>query len=100
MAVPAGDSHVPPDLEDELARIETLDDESLWRIARARFPARTGQRMQALQFKRQREGLGADERRLEAELAQEFDRRMLIRSKVLLLLKQRGHEVTELVSRP
>jgi hypothetical protein len=55
--------------------------------------------MQSLQFKRQREGLSGDERALEVALAREYDRRMLIRSKALLLLKQRGHDVTELVSR-
>ena len=100
MAVPVMDNHVPTDLEKELAHLETLDDASLWKIARPRFPTRTAKRMQALQFKRQREGLSDDERQLEAVLAQEYDRRMLVRSKALLLLKQRGHDVTELVSRP
>ncbi len=98
-AVAGDDERVPPDLEDELARVETLDDASLWKLARAQFPARIARRMQSLQFKRQREGLSWGEREIEVTLAREYDRRMLTRSKALLLLKQRGHDVTELVSR-
>ena len=97
-AVPAVDEGMPPDLERELARVTTLDDAALWELARARFPARTARRMEALQFKRQREGLTDDERQLEAALAREYDRRMLIRSKALLLLKQRGHDVSESIA--
>lgn len=98
--VPAEDDRLRSELEQELGRIQALDDASLWKLARTRLPARTAKRMQALQFKRQREGLSDEERQVEVALAEEYDRRMLIRAKVLLLLKQRGHDVSELVSRP
>ena len=98
-AVPAEDDHLPSGLEQELERVEAMDDAALWEVARTRLPVRTAKRMQALQFKRQREGLSDEERRAEVALAKEYDRRMLIRSKVLLLLKQRGYDVSELVTR-
>lgn len=97
-AVPGDGDRLPPDLERELAHLEELDDASLWKKAQARLPARTAKRMQALQFKRQREGLSGDERQAEIALADEYDRHMLIRSKALLLLKQRGHDISELVA--
>jgi hypothetical protein len=89
---------LPLGLEQELARIQELDDAALWELARSRLSARTARRMQSLQFNRQWERLSADKRRLEASLAQEYDRHMLVRSKALLLLRQRGHNADELVS--
>lgn len=99
-AAPGDDERLPAELEDELARVEAPADASLWRLAQERLPARTAKRMQALQFKRQLEGLSGDERRLEVALAAEYDRHMVVRSKALLLLKQRGHDIGEPVSPP
>jgi plasmid stability protein len=84
--MPAGEDRLPPTLQQELLHVEGLTDVALWKLARARLSTRTAMRMQSLQFKRQREGLSDDERRLEAALADEYDRHMQIRSKALLLL--------------
>lgn len=97
MAIPAVGDGVPLAILTELVRLESLDDESLWIIARTTFSKQITKRMQVLQDKRQRQGLSDDERRLEAELAREYDRHMLVRAKVLLLLRQHGHDLRDLV---
>jgi hypothetical protein len=84
---------LPKGLEAELARLETLDDASLLKRARQRVPLRKTRRLEALNFKQQQQGLNRAERRVAVKLAEEFDRRMLLRSKVLLLLKQRGYDM-------
>jgi plasmid stability protein len=84
---------LPEGLEAELARLETLDDAALWKIARRRVSVRKSRRMESLNFKRQSAGLNRAERRVAEQLLEEFDRHMLIRAQVLLLLKQRGYDI-------
>ncbi len=90
---PAEGDGIPAVLEAELARLETLDDSALWKIARRRISVRKSRRMEALNFKRQDRGLNAAEKRVSEQLLAEFDRHMLIRAHVLLLLKQRGYDI-------
>jgi plasmid stability protein len=90
---PPEDDGIRTGLEAELTRLETLDDASLWKIARRRIFVRKSRRMESLNFKRQDCGLNAAERRVSEQLLAEFDRHMLIRAHVLLLLKQRGYDI-------
>ena len=41
------DDDVSPELRDELARLETLDDEALWRVAQPSFTRRQSRRLEA-----------------------------------------------------
>lgn len=52
--------------------------------------------MQALMFKRQRDELTVAEEREAQRLAHRADRTMLVRSQAAALLKDRGHDVSEL----
>ncbi|MGH2585346.1 MAG: hypothetical protein ACRDJE_10580 [Dehalococcoidia bacterium] len=99
-AMPAEGDRLPPGLEQELARMETLDDASLRKVARRWVSTRTSRRMESLNFKRQSVGLNRAERRVAEQLLEEFDRHMLVRSQALMLLKQRGHNISEFLSRP
>ena len=93
------DDEVSPALRDELARMESLDDESLWRAAQPSFTARQSRRLQALHFKMQDEGLTVEERAEELALLRAADRSMLIRAQALALLKQRGRDISPLLTR-
>ena len=92
------DDEVPSELRDGLARVETLDDEALWRAARPSFTARQSRRLQALHFKMQDEGLTTAERAEELALLRAADRLMLIRAQALTLLKQRGRDISPLLT--
>ena len=88
----AGDA-LPEDLKREVARLETLDDARLWKMARRSASPRTARRLESLNSKGQRQRLNRAERRVASQLADELDRRMLLRARILLLLKQRGYDV-------
>lgn len=92
------DDRLEPELEDILTGLGLLDDQALWHLARRRFPQRSARRLQSLHLKLQREGLSETERRIEAELVDQYERTMLIRAQVAVLLKQRGHDIADLAS--
>ncbi len=81
----------------ELAGLEHLGDEALWKAARSRLAATMSRRLEKLHHKRQRDGLTEMEDRALAELVRQYERAMLIRARAAALLKQRGHDVSKLV---
>jgi hypothetical protein len=94
------DYRVSPELRGELARMETVDDEALWRAAQPSFTRRQSRRLEALHFKLQDEGLTASEQAEEQSLLRAADRAMLIRAHALALLTQRGRDISPLLTRP
>jgi plasmid stability protein len=98
-AVP-DDDRLPPELEQELARMESMDDAALWRAARPRFSARQSRRLESLHFKLQDEGLTEAERQEEQSLVRAFEHAMLIRAQALALLKGRGQDIAPLLTQP
>ncbi|MGH2593985.1 MAG: hypothetical protein ACRDGG_10775, partial [Anaerolineae bacterium] len=75
-----------------------LDDEALWRAARSLLPAQTAAQLEDLHLKRQREGLSEPETQTLAGLVRQYERAMLIRAQATALLKQRGHDISELAA--
>ena len=98
-AVPAEDDGLPPDLREELARLELLDDAALRRAARTRLTTRESRRLESLHVKLQDAGLTAAEREEEQVLLRSFQRTMLLRAQALALLKQRGRDISPLLNR-
>jgi hypothetical protein len=98
-AAMSDDDDLPPELKSELARMETLDDEALWRAAQPSFTVRQSRRLESLHFKLQDEGLTEAERAEEQALLRAADRSMLIRAQALALLKQRGRDIAPLIAR-
>lgn len=96
-SLPLGDE-LPEDLEAAISPLSLLDDEALWRAARNTFPANSAQQLEALHQKRQREGLTADENQTVALLVQQYERAMLVRAQAVALLKERGHDISSLLS--
>lgn len=95
--MPAGDA-VPSDLEETIASLAALDDESLWRLARSRVADDNARRLAELGDRRQRAGLTDDELREAEELMQLHDRVMVVRAEAAALLKRRGQDINRLLS--
>jgi plasmid stability protein len=98
-AVPAGDE-LPADLAGAIAPLSLLDDESLWRAARSGLPSEAAAQLEELHDKQQRDGLTDADAQTVAGLVKQYERAMLIRARAAAILKQRGHDVSQLLARP
>jgi plasmid stability protein len=94
-ALPTTDD-LSPDIADDLAQMAFMTDAELWQAAQTELPLQDSAKMQALMFKRQREGLTTAEEREAKRLAHRADRTMLVRSRAAVLLQDRGHDVSSL----
>lgn len=86
------------EVEDSRAKLTAMNDETLWRAARTTLPKTSLKRLERLNRKQQREGLTASEREERDALAQRYERVVLVRSQAAAVLKQRGHDVSGLLS--
>jgi len=91
---------LPAPLVDEMAQLVFLSDAELWRAARNELTAEENERMQELLYKRQRAGLSGREEEEADELLLRYDRSMLLRAQSMALLKERGHDVADLLPTP
>jgi plasmid stability protein len=96
-AVPVADD-LPADLTEAISPLALLDDAELWRAARSRLADETAAQLEDLHLKRQRDGLTPAEEQTLAGLVRQYERVMLVRAQAAALLKQRGHDVTELLA--
>jgi len=90
------DDELPGDLAQIVSSLSLLDDVVLWRAARSHLPAAVSAQIEALHLKRQSEGLTASEVQTLGELMCQYERAMLVRAEAVLLLKQRGYDVSPL----
>ncbi|WP_437682172.1 hypothetical protein [Sorangium sp. So ce131] len=97
MAMPVADE-LSPDLAEAVSPLATLDDDGLWDAARSRLPPRAAEQLEELHLKRQREGLTEAEEQEAASLARQYERAMLVRAQAAALLKQRGHDISCLLT--
>jgi hypothetical protein len=88
---------LPSELAQAIEPLEGFDDEQLWRAARERLPDDVSAELEALHLKQQELGLTAAEHQRADELCLEYDRRMLVRARAAMLLKERGHDVSSLL---
>jgi hypothetical protein len=96
-AVPE-ESQLSADLEAAIAPLALLDDEALWRAARSRMSPEASAQLEGLHLKRQRDGLTELEAQTAHSLVEQYERTMVVRATAAALLKQRGHDVTELLA--
>lgn len=87
-------------LERALAQLDQLDDAAVWQAARRRMAPEAAERLQELNAKRQRQGLDPSETQEQAELIRQYEWAMLVRAKAAAVLKQRGHDVSVLLTAP
>lgn len=83
----------PAEFQADLAALDRLDDEALWRIARSRKTEADMERYQELLDKNANGVLSADERDELVKLRLEFDRFMLRKAHAAALLRWRGYQV-------
>ena len=96
-ALPATEM-LPDDLEQAIAQLVFLDDAALWQAARSRLASDAVERLSELNAKRQREGLTEAEQQESELLTYQYERMVLVRAQAALLLKQRGHDVSCLLT--
>lgn len=94
MAVPDLEE-LPRDIAETLAQLAYLDDAALQRAASTIMPPDEIGLLEELTLKQQREGLTADERQQLERLLVRYERTMLVRAQAAVLLKRRGHEVSD-----
>ena len=83
----------PAEFQADLAALDRLEDEALWRIARSQKTEADMQRYQELLDKKANGLLTADEHDELIELRGEFDRSMLRKVHAAALLRWRGYQV-------
>jgi hypothetical protein len=91
---------LPPDLVATLAAMALLDDRALRQATRLRLPNAEAALFAALNDKEQRAGLSDAERHVADELAARHGRIVAMRAEAIVLLHQRGHDISALASRP
>jgi hypothetical protein len=96
--VAADEEELSPDLNNATRDLELLNDEELWRAAQNRFSDDARLQLEALNFKQQKGKLTQAEEETQAQLVQQYDQSMLLRAEAASLLKERGHDVSTLLT--
>jgi plasmid stability protein len=95
------DERLPVGLVRLLDFMALMDDETLWRIAESNTLTREAHKgLQQLRAKSQGKGLTPAEEQRQTDLLEQYDEGVLIRSKALALLKQRGRNIDALLVQP
>ncbi len=93
------DDDLPEDLRELIVPLRGLNDEALRRTAMDRFPEEAAARFTELNRKQQAEGLTDKEIRVRDDLRNGYERVMVLRAEAAALLKERGHDVSNLILR-
>ncbi len=96
-AVPVVDE-LPPNFAQAVSPLAFLDDKALERAATKPLPKKKYAKLQSLHLKQQREGLDEEETKLLAELMQQYEQAFLVRAQAIEILRQRGHDISGLIS--
>lgn len=91
---------LPVDLENLLASLQQLSDTELWLTAHSQMPTHHSTQLERLNRKRQREGLTIAEEQKATVLLKQYQRTILVRAQAAVLLAQRGHDLTPLLTQP
>jgi len=94
------EDELPEELSSLLDELSLLDDKALLRAARRGMKVSESTQMERLHLKRQQKGLSETEVQTLAGLVHQYEKHMLIRAQSAALLKQRGHDVSKLLSAP
>jgi len=90
---------IAQDIDELLMQVSLLDDEALWNAARAQVTTDASERAEELHTKRRRQGLTDAEAGELAKLMAHYERIMLVRAQAAATLKQRGHDVTVVLTK-
>ncbi len=98
-AIPESED-LPPELEEAISSLALLNDDELWRAARSQLPREAVEQLAELNLKQQSEGLSDEERSSQARLLRQYERLILVRAEAAGRLKERGHDVSVLLTKP
>jgi hypothetical protein len=96
--VAADEEELSHDLVKAISDLELLKDEELWRAARNSLSDDAKSQLEALNLKQQREELTPAEKEMLEHLTHQYDQALLLRAEAARLLKERGHEVSRLLT--
>lgn len=78
--------------------LKLLNDQELWQAARNRLSEDARSQLEALNAKQQRGKLTTAEKETLEQLVDQYDQAVLLRAEAARLLKERGHEVSTLLT--
>lgn len=90
---------LPASLTIALTPLALFDDGALWRAARSHLDPQVATELALLNMQQQDEGLLPVEEQRRLLLLRQYERAMLVRAQTVALLKERGHDVAELLQR-
>jgi hypothetical protein len=96
--IAAEEEETARDVAEAVAALELLSDADLWRAARNPLAKADRSRLEALNLKQQKENLTPAEMETLEGLLLQYDWAVLLRAEAARLLKQRGHDVSGLVT--
>lgn len=96
--VAADEEALSHDVTQALEDLGHLNDEELWHAARNRLSDEAGSQLEALNLKQQRATLTPAEKETLEQLVHQYDRAVLLRAEAARLLKERGHDVSGLLT--
>jgi hypothetical protein len=96
--VAADEEELSPDRSNVIRDLELLNDEELWRAAQNRFSDDARLQLEALNLKQQRGRLTQAEQETQEQLVHQYDQALLLRAEAASLLKERGHDVSKLLT--
>lgn len=96
--VAADEEELSLDVAKSVAALELLSDAELSRAARNQLSDEDRSQLGALNFKQQKEQLTSNEKEALERLVQQYDRAVLLRAEAIRLLKERGQDVSGLLT--
>jgi plasmid stability protein len=96
--VAVDEEELSQDVAQAIRELALLNDKELWSAARNRFPDDSKAQLEALNFKQQRAELTPVEKETLEQLVHQYDQAVLLRAEAARLLRERGHEVTKLLT--
>ena len=91
---------LPAEFEEAVARLDTMEEDELWRTARSRLTSTESRRLEELNLRQHEDGLGHSEREEIAELLRKYEMTILLRAEAARRLAERGHEISQLLVDP
>ena len=96
--IAAAEEESTREVAEAVAALELLSDAELWRAARSPLMESDRSRLEALNLKQQQESLTRAEQETLERLLLQYDRAVLLRAEAARLLKERGHDVSGLLT--
>lgn len=96
--IAADEEELAHDIAQAIADLALLNDAELWRAARNPLSGEARLQLEALNSKQQKERLTAAEKQQLTQLVHQYDQAMLLRAEAARLLKERGQDVSPLLT--